>query len=112
MNETIFFKEKLFTLLWIGALTIVYLIVFPILFCISLMFSLFLYYGEANTVFDFFGYFILLLITLAIPFSIWFMWRGYFQMQYSRARFHCLVPIITLIVMCYFIQFLEPFNHV
>ncbi len=42
--------------------------------------------------------FLFLCIPLSIPVSIFFMWRRYFQMQYSKAFFHCSVPIITALV--------------
>jgi hypothetical protein len=53
--------------------------------------------------------FLFLCIPLSIPVSIFFMWRRYFQMHYSKARFHCCLPIIIALVNYFLIELLGWF---
>jgi len=88
-------KERQFSCRLISFSTIIYLLLFPFLFYMSL-FSFMAFDNPRMTTFlGLLFIFLFLCIPLSIPVSIFFMWRRYFQMQYSKAHFHCAVPIIT-----------------
>lgn len=102
-------KERQSCCRWISASTIIYLLLFPFLFFMSL-FSFMAFDNPHMTTFMGLSFiFLFLCIPLSIPVSIFFMWRRYFQMQYSKACFHCAVPIVTAFVNYFLIEFLGLF---
>ena len=106
MDELVSLKERRSTCRWITTSTIIYLILFPILFYLSLLSFMVFDNPHMTTFMGLLFIFLFLCIPLSIPVSIFFMWRRYFQMQYSKACFHCGVPIITALVNYFLIEFL------
>lgn len=109
MNGLISSKEGRSTCIWVTISTIIYLIIFPIFFTFSLFSFMVFDKPYMPTFLALLFVFLSLCIPLSIPVSIFFMWCRYFQRKYSKACFHCGVPILTAIVNFVLGGFLEFF---
>lgn len=109
MNDTTDIKEKRSTKKWLSISTIFYICLFPFLFYFSLFSFMVFDNPNMTTVMGIFFIFLFLTIPISIPVSVFLMWRRYFQMQYSKASFHCCIPIITLVASYFLIDFFGMF---
>ncbi len=96
-DKTSILKSQRITRRWMWIMTLLYLVPFPILLYASL-FSVAILEPTGSK----FLQVIFIVLCLSIPPSIYFMWRRYLQSAYPKARFYCVVPIITGAV-CYFL---------
>lgn len=85
--------------MWI--MTLLYLALFPILLYAAL-FSVAILEPTGSKPLQIIFISLCLSIPLSIPLSIYFMWRRYLQGEHPKARFYCVVPIITGTI-CYFL---------
>jgi len=99
-------KERTTTRRWIWVTMILYLIPFPFLLYGSL-FSVAILNPSGSRVFQMSLILLFLSIPLSIPISIYFMWRRYFQKQYSAVLFYFVLPIIVIVVCYYLIKIME-----
>ena len=109
MDDLVSSKERQSSCRWVLVSTIIYLLLFPFLFFMSLFSFMAFDNPHMTTFMGLLFIFLFLCISLSIPVSIFFMWRRYFQMQYSKVYFHCAVPIITAFVNYFLIEFLGLF---
>ena len=93
-------KEQTITRRWIWTVMLLYLIPIPFLLYASL-FSVAILNPSGLKIMQLIFIFLCVATPLSIPFSIYFMWRRYFQKKYSEVRFYFALPIITAVI-CYY----------
>jgi hypothetical protein len=95
---------------WIWIMTLIYMIPFPFLLYASL-FSVAILNpsGIGIKLLQWTFVLLFLAIPLSIPFSIFFMWRSYFQKKYSEASFYFVLPIIVTVICYFLIEFVGLF---
>ena len=106
-DDTTLLKNQKTTIRWIWIMTLLYLVPFPILLYASL-FSVAILEPSGTKSLQVIFIVLCLSAPLSILPSVYFMWRRYFQREYLKARFYCVVPIATGIL-CYFL--IECMDH-
>lgn len=95
---------------WIWIMTLLYMIPFPFLLYASL-FSVAILNpsGIGIKLLQWTFVLLFLAIPISIPFSIFFMWRQYFQNKYLQVNFYFALPIIVAIICYLLIEFVGSF---